>query len=110
MNREIKFRVWDEDENSFRFFSLSNENLFWMSKNLLDFDKNVQQFTGLKDKNKKEIYEGDILDFDGDLYYVLWNKKSSAWGFNDGDLFDGIDVKSGIIKGNIFENPKSLKC
>lgn len=66
-NREFKFRVWDEDDNVFRYFDLKDENrdLFWFSHTIPNYLERIQQFTGLLDSQRKEIYEGDIIEKTG---------------------------------------------
>ena len=72
----------------------------------------IQQFTGLTDKNDKEIYEGDICNTrDGDLltcydynsfiYMVLFSEEHSG--------VNGYSQKELEVIGNIYENPELLK-
>ena len=56
-NREIKFRVWDK---------LLNKFIPWNCFIPFDNDREyiIQQYTGLKDKDGQEIYEGDIIQYE----------------------------------------------
>lgn len=126
MNREIKFRAWAFASNTMFYpdtdlgGELNNGSLTVIPNTIL------MQYTGLKDKNSKEIYEGDILNLQHRTvgcgkntkyknfnclveYYkagfiVSWPKDYGAYRFRDGDIFS----KSEII-GNIYENPELLK-
>lgn len=133
--REIKFRTWDTEYKEFSewtnrdpFFHTSNGEIsFWERTRKEDgsYDGDIilqdlgnrfilQQYTGLKDKNGKEIYEGDILKYEplgATLYYeVFWDEANGAWkntkenGGNVGSWFDLYEVA-----GNIFKNSELLK-
>ena len=71
------------------------------------------QFTGLLDKNGKEIYEGNIVEFDFNSKRI---RKQIGWakigfwfiGFGDRE-FATLDSRNPEVIGNIYENPELLK-
>jgi len=110
--REIKFRAWDNNSKQMQDMQV----LHLRDLNNPMMSKPIMQFTGLKDKNGKEIYDGDII----------WNSSDeggeSFAGKHEVTFKDGIfgilsksnhiiHLRSGIIEclGNIYENPKLLK-
>lgn len=152
--REIKFRAWDKKQKKmFKVVSFGNieykdypeggfydtsdifETGIWVNdgcfperQDLKDFE--LMQYTGLKDKHEKKIYEGDILrsfHFQGKgcikyyLYHIVeWSDKYSAWFMksrgakdeHDGCLMAFVyfrNSKKAEVIGNIHDNPELLK-
>lgn len=147
--REIKFRAWDNDRNQFVIFgnghtlgkgyhlspsftkqdddviSLSDKQYYQNHFNLTWL-----QFTGLRDKNGAEIYEGDLLRYPGDpnhftAYEVFFHDGDANSDFNIGyscgrthhqgsicggpiPSFKPKSVAHMEICGNIFQNPELL--
>ncbi len=113
--REIKFRAWDKIEK-IMYLDVQDEYDFICGSKIAesfgelleDEDFIVMQFTGLKDKNGKEIFEGDIL-FDGTVKsFVIWKEEESMFGINNGKYELGYYNNWEVI-GNIYENPELLE-
>ena len=122
-NREIKFRTWCSIDKYFEYGDLHD-----FPQGLYDGTL-PQQFTGLKDKNGREIYEGDRVNYDGESdityhkpgivsigEYFTHAKKFEHFGIRvkriDMDSYFGLNFsesKDYLIIGNIFENPELLK-
>lgn len=72
----------------------------------------IGQYTGLKDKNGKEIYEGDFLKVGDDMVYVFWKKplatfalSKTDWAF-DHYFLEAVRPEECEVIGNRHENPE----
>ena len=135
MSREIKFRLWSkigkkfiETNNPNLEFVINNNGYLYSIENfygeiyvLPQMDIEVLQFTGLQDRNGKEIYEGDILKYnfpyDGRLKHVSpvkFLETKASFGIKDRyeneiPLYKIAANNYFEVIGNIYENEELLK-
>jgi uncharacterized phage protein (TIGR01671 family) len=125
MNRPVKFRVWNLFTQKWvklpKRFQQHNDGLCYFGGTSVYLQKKryiLQQYTGLRDSKSTEIYEGDILEFDGgphdmqDKYIVevKWDDEIAAFEAYSSEYVDFLrNIENPTIIGNIFENPKLLK-
>lgn len=126
MGRDIKFRAWDSERN--RMYSdiqqtydgRNNIPMDCFGNFLLDVYKDrfsVMQYTGLHDKNGKDIYEGDIVtSTNGLVGKIIFENGAYVIDYDDEGLINTTlyslnRYDRGIteIIGNRFENPEMLE-
>lgn len=117
MNDKLRFRVWDKVFNEYWTDEQIKENAGWLlfpnNSNINDIE--IERCTGLKDKNGKLIYEGDLVILNGyGVCQVIWEKDIAEFMFKNlnEDLREHVDTMlmyDWKVVGNIHENPELLE-
>lgn len=123
MNREIKFRAWCKNRHMIILWEQINEDWTrpgeYLDRVLNDSESYIpMQYTGRKDKNDREIYEGDVIEVHSWRRGVEPKRNVVEW-INSGLFMRRTDPSvSGYAElsnqrveviGNIYENPELLK-
>lgn len=131
MQRQIKFRAWDKIDKKMYYNA-------WPTPTGVDIYKDDQipeevtlsrgkacfvlmQFTGLLDKNGKEIFEDDLVQVKGVVWRVIWNEEHYKWTAITRNVWNktrGSYLNKSLaylrdrqceLVGNIYANPELLK-
>ena len=116
--REIIFKSWDKlNKDMFNVESINFQERR-VYKNTVSYRKfediDLMQYTGLKDKNGKEIYEGDIVTLHNGKYKVIFNTEEARFVLRDDEFemnipFTNNNNERMEVLGNVYENPELIK-
>ena len=118
MNREIEFRIWADNQFHYKCLVGNTNNttdnnwtcpMIWLEdkKEWVNCDNGIiLQYTGLKDKNGKKIFEGDILrEYSNDIEdWVVSYEYGKFVGTYDNVCEDLYELSDLEVIGNIYEN------
>lgn len=103
--RTIKFRIFDSEIK--KYIDISASAIMLDELNNLKPNLKIEQFTGLYDKNGKEIYEGDIVTDGVVKYKIIYDLKLA--GYQPYCIFRDEPENYCEVIGNIYENPDLVK-
>lgn len=130
--RQIKFRCWDgetmwlpetktvDGNNTTLHFFNPDFGIKWglydsrLENRVVSggYDESVlMQLTGMRDKNKNEIYEGDLVQREDRVYEIQWGKWCWVKRLQRNSLtlcFDIIEARDYEVIGNIYEHPELI--
>ena len=119
-----KFRAWDKRKNKWVDYPIyidSEGNIYWQNyeRGLQEADDLIiMQYTGLKDKNGVEIYEGDLVEHDDDIGdgWETYEPAEIVFDIDYAQFCFKWDVSNFLINyknlkviGNVYENPDLVK-
>ena len=112
--REIKFKAWDEEfkrwlDLSIGYFSFSKDGSLLRNGDIrLSSQIKILQYTGLQDKNGKDIYEGDVLNVNDSVVVFDNGRFVPAYDFGNQETWaDDYKWNEDVeVIGNIYENSK----
>lgn len=112
MQREIKFRAWDKKEKCWKIRANTDMNYdtlnfgFWGKEEL-----ELMQYTGLKDKNGKEVWEGDIVEYKTQKGIIVFQNGSFSVEIDTNKPLSSsfFIFKDCEVVGNIYEHPELIK-
>jgi uncharacterized phage protein (TIGR01671 family) len=122
--REIKFRAFVKDIKKMIYnnHSAMSVKMFTPNYAYLNSEVEVMQYTGLKDKNGVEIFEGDFVSTDLSRPFLIVEYRNGAFMYqcrhNGQDYYDHMEpafedekkfTKYHAVIGNIYENPELLE-